>query len=87
MKLKPLGTRVLINIKREETKTASGIILSVESKGEKTSFAEVKAVGNEVESVKVGDKIMFDKFAVLPLSEDESIVDESDIIGVMEEDD
>lgn len=85
MKLIPLGTRVLIEIKREETKTASGIIISVADKGEKTSFAVVKAVGDEVEKVKVDDRVMFDKFATLPLDDDTAIVDESDIIAICEE--
>ena len=85
MKLRPLGTRVLIDIKREETKTASGIILTVESKGDKTSYATVKAIGDEVEKVKEGDKIMFDKFATLPVSDDEAMVDEGDIIAVVED--
>ena len=69
--LKPLGDRVVIRVLEQEEKTASGIFLPDTAK-EKPSQGEVVAVGpGKVQDdgkrvaldVKVGDKIIFSKYA------------------------
>ena len=69
--LKPLGDRVVIRVLEKEEKTASGIFLPDTAK-EKPSQGEIVAVGEgEVlkngqrgaMEVKVGDKIIFSKYA------------------------
>jgi len=90
MKLKPLADRVLVKQEKAETKTASGIIIP-ETAQEKTQSATVTAVGPGTEkekmTVKVGDRVMYDKYAGTSVKidgDDYLIVKMSDIIAVIE---
>lgn len=94
MNIKPLGDRVVIkNVEAEET-THSGIVLPGSAK-EKPQMAEVIAVGpggnvdgKEVTmQVKVGDKVIYSKYAGNEVKLDGSeviIVRQSDILGIVE---
>lgn len=85
MNFKPLGKRVLVQIKKAEEKTASGIIL-VDSAKEKPNTAEVKAVASEVSEVKVGDIVVFEQYRGTELSlegEDYLVLDLENVMGVM----
>lgn len=85
MTVKPLGERVLVKTDKAEEKTASGLFIPQTSQ-EKTQFASVIAVGNDVKSVKVGDKILHDKYAGTALkldNEDYLILKEEDILAVI----
>jgi chaperonin GroES len=63
MKLKPLGDRVLVKRAESETQTKSGIFIP-DTAQEKTTQGFVVAVGeDETVTVKVKDKILFDKYA------------------------
>lgn len=66
MKIQPLGERVLIEPLAAETKTASGIIIPDTAK-EKPSKGTVMAVGKAAEgkdlTVKVGDVVLYGKYA------------------------
>ncbi|WP_273568124.1 co-chaperone GroES [Maribacter halichondriae] len=63
--IKPLADRVLIEPMAAETKTASGIYIPDTAK-EKPQKGKVVAVGpgtkDEKVSVKVGDKVIYEKF-------------------------
>ncbi len=90
MKLKPLADRVLLKQEKAETKTASGIIIP-ETAQEKTQTGTVEAVGTGTEkdkiTVKVGDRVMYDKYAGTQVKidgEEYLIVKNSDIIAVVE---
>ena len=90
MKLRPLADRVLLKQEKAETKTASGIIIP-ETAQEKTQTATVEAVGPGTEkekiSVKVGDRVMYDKYAGTQVKidgEEYLIVKNADIIAVVE---
>ncbi len=90
MKLKPLADRVLLKQEKAESKTASGIILP-EAAQEKTQTATVEAVGPGTEkekiTVKVGDRVMYDKYAGVQVKMDGDeylIVKNSDIIAIVE---
>ena len=90
MKLKPLADRVLLKQEKAESKTASGIIIP-ETAQEKTQTAKVEAVGPGTEkdpiTVKVGDRVMYDKYAGVQVKmdgEDYLIVKNSDIIAIVE---
>ena len=90
MTLKPLADRVLVKNDKAETKTASGIIIP-EAAQEKTQTAKVEAVGPGTEkekiTVKVGDRVMYDKYSGVQVKmdgEDYLIVKNSDIIAVVE---
>jgi len=58
----PIGERVVAKSIETESKTASGLYLPDGAK-EKSKIAEVVAVGNKVQSVKNGDKIIFKEYS------------------------
>jgi len=66
MTIKPLADRVLVKSEEMQAKTASGIYIP-ETAQEKTQIGKVVAVGEGTEkvkmTVKVGDRIIHDKFA------------------------
>lgn len=63
MIIKPLGKRVLIKQVEQEEVTKSGIVLPGTASKEKPITGEVLAVGKEVEYVKAGDKVIFEKYS------------------------
>lgn len=90
MKIRPLADRVLVKPAKAETKTASGIIIP-DAAQEKTQTAKVEAVGPGTEkdpvTVKVGEMIMYDKYAGTQIKmdgEEYLILKNSDIIAVLE---
>ena len=63
MTIIPLGERVLLKAEKSEEKTAGGIFIP-QAAQEKTQIATVVAVGDSEEiKVKVGDKVLHDKYA------------------------
>jgi chaperonin GroES len=88
MTIKPLQDRVLIKVEEAETKTASGLYIP-DTAQEKTQTGTVVAIGDDKDmiSVKVGDKVMYDKYAGTTVSiddEDHLIVKSMDILAVVE---
>ena len=88
--IKPLGTKVDIKEVASEETTASGIVLPGSAQ-EKPQIAEVLAVGPGTEDVKmelkVGDKVIFSKYAGTDVKyngEEVSIMDQRDILAVVE---
>lgn len=86
---KPLSDRVLIEPTAAETTTASGIIIPDTAK-EKPQEGIVVAAGpgkvDEPTTVKVGDKVLYGKYAGSELKldgKDFLIVKESDILGII----
>ena len=89
MKFKPLGERALVQLVEREETTASGIVLPDTAK-EKPQTAEVVAVGQFENGVKVneGDVIVFAKYSGTEITldgEDYMILDSDDILGVVED--
>ena len=95
MKIRPLHDRVIV-IRVEEERTSAGGIVLPDSATEKPSQGEVLAVGNgklldngdmRALDVKVGDKILFGKYAgneVKVDGEELIVMREEDIMGVLE---
>ncbi|SFC55293.1 chaperonin GroES [Alkalibacterium subtropicum] len=93
--LKPLGNRVLLEVKKEEEKTASGLVLPDSAK-EKPQTAEVIAVGEgrlldngnyAKPAVSAGDKVIFEKYAGSEIKYQGTeylVVKDTDIIAVVE---
>lgn len=93
MKLRPLGDRVVIKKVEAEEKTKSGIVLPSSAK-EEPQMAEVIAVGKEISKddkkeaeIKVGDKVIFSKYAGTEIKIDEeeiTILKLNEILAVVE---
>ena len=86
---KPLSDRVLVEPVQAETKTASGLIIPDTAK-EKPQEGTVVAVGNgkpdEPMTVKIGDKVLYGKYAGSELKldgKDYLIVREGDLLGII----
>ena len=89
VKIKPLGTRVLVEPSISEEKTTSGIIIPDSARGKQQSGV-VLAVGggskDDPMEVKVGDKVLYGKFTGTELQyegNDYLIIDQADILAVV----
>lgn len=92
--LKPLGNRVIIEVTKEEEKTAGGFVLPSSAK-EKSQTGVVIATGDglvtdngtKVEmTVKVDDRVLFEKYAGTEINydgKDYLVVKESDIVAIL----
>lgn len=69
MTIKPLGERILVKMDKVEEKTAGGIFIP-QTAQEKTQIAVVEAIGDEIKTVKVGEKILHDKYAGTTFKQD-----------------
>ncbi len=96
MKIRPLHDRVVVRRLEEERKTPGGIVIP-DTAAEKPIQGEVVAVGNgklldsgEVRplDVKVGDKVLFGKYAGTEVKLDDQellVMREDDIMAVLEQ--
>lgn len=95
MKIKPLFDRVVITPNIEENSTKSGLVLP-ETSQERPQIGKVVAVGDgenmdNVEGkmkVKIGDEVVFNKYAGIELKLDNKtyiVMRQIDIIGVLDE--
>jgi chaperonin GroES len=89
LNIKPLADRVLIEPAAAETKTASGIIIPDNAK-EKPQKGTVVAAGkgtkDEPITVKIGDTVLYGKYAGTELKlegKDYLIMRESDILAII----
>lgn len=93
MNIRPLGERVVIRKLEAEEKTKSGIVLPGQAQ-EKPQVAEVVAVGpggmvegkEVVMEVKVGDKVIFPKYAGTEVKvdgEEYTIIEQSKLLAVV----
>jgi chaperonin GroES len=85
MGFKPLGDRVFIKFLEEMEKTAGGLYIPDAAK-EKPQRGKVEAVGKDVEEVKVGDVVLFDKYSGSKINvdnEDYLIVKEEEVLGII----
>jgi len=94
MNIRPLGERVVIRKLEAEEKTKSGIVLPGQAQ-EKPQIAEVVAVGpggvidgkEIVMEVKIGDKVIFPKYAGTEVkidNEEYTIIEQSKLLGIVE---
>ncbi|MBD3800207.1 MAG: co-chaperone GroES [Campylobacterales bacterium] len=85
MNFQPLGNRVLVERVEDAQTTASGIIIPDNAK-EKPSQGEIVAIGADVETIAVGDTVVFGKYSGNELSLDGKeylIMDADDIFGII----
>jgi chaperonin GroES len=64
MKLNPLGKNIIVKQEEAKNKTESGIITG---NTQKPNQGVVLAIGDEVEKIKKGDKIIFSGFGRQPM--------------------
>ena len=95
MNIKPLHDRIIVKRSDAETTTAAGIIIPDSAK-EKPQEGEIMAVGSGIRKedgtiipleVKVGDKVLFGKYAgtEIKLDGDEFLMmKEEDIMGIIQ---
>ncbi|AYO31565.1 MAG: chaperonin GroES [Thermoanaerobacteraceae bacterium] len=94
MNIKPLGDRIVIKVLEKEERTKGGIVLPDTAK-EKPQKGEVLAVGSgEIIDgqkvpleVKVGDKIIFSKYAGTEVKIDDEeylILRQSDVLAIIQ---
>lgn len=96
MNIKPLGERVVLKVLESEERTKSGIVLPDTAK-EKPQMGKVIAVGSGkmlengqkiALDVKVGDKVLFAKYAGTEVKldgEEYMVLKESDILALIAE--
>jgi len=87
--IKPLADRVVIEPKEAETKTASGLYIPDTAK-EKPQQGKVVAVGpgktDEAMELKVGDVVLYGKYAGTEVTVDEKtylIMKQSDVLAII----
>ena len=85
VKFKPLKDRVFVSYTEELGKTAGGLFIPDSAK-EKPQSGKVEAVGDEVKQLKVGDKVLFDRYSGSKINIDNTeylIVKEEDVLGIL----
>ena len=90
--LKPLGDRIILKIDDQPEQTIGGIVIANNAK-EKPVTGEVVVVSTQnvgeleaPQSVKAGDKVIFDKYAGQEVTldgQDYLVVREKDILGIL----
>lgn len=95
-KIRPLSDRVVVQPRETETQTAGGIVIPDTADKDKPIQGVVIAIGNgkfiegklQPLQVKVGDKVLFGKYAGTNIKLDASeylVMREEDIMGVLED--
>lgn len=87
MIIRPLGERVLIKQTEQEEVTKSGIVLPGTASKEKPIIGEVLAVGSKIEEVKVGDKVIFEKYSGTEVKDGEEsylILEKDNVLAIVE---
>lgn len=85
MNIKPIGDRILVKVEEGDEKTAGGIYIP-DTAQEKTQNGVVAAIGDDEEiKVKVGDKIIYDKYAGTSVKvgdEEQLILKAADVLAI-----
>lgn len=89
MNIKPLGKRLLLKAAEVEEKTRGGLILPGTVSKEANNIGEVIALGtgDELENLKVGDKVIFEKYGNTEIKDNDEvylIVDFERVLAVID---
>ena len=85
----PLRDLVLVKVQPREKETAAGIIIPQTTAKEQKSSGDVIEVGQAVEGITVGDRVMFSRFAGTEVQQDDNefvIVPEGDVLAKLDKD-
>lgn len=86
MAIKPIGSRILIEVRAGEEKTASGLLIPTAAQ-EKTNTGTVLAIGDKDITVKVGQIVVFDKYAgtqIVMDSNEQLLLDMENVLAIVE---
>mgnify|MGYP001040357902 CR=1 FL=1 len=87
MKIKPLKDRIVVKFSSEEMEKTPGGIYVPDVAKEKPQKGVVVEIGSEVKEVKVGDTVLFDKYAGSKIKVNDIeylIIKEEEILGIIE---
>ena len=87
MKIRPLGERVLIKQTKQEETTKSGIVLPDTASKEKPIIGEVTAIGEAIKEIKIGDKVIYEKYAGTEVKDNDDVyllLEEKNVLAVVE---
>lgn len=87
MKIRPLGERVLIKQTKQEEVTKSGIVLPDTVSKEKPIIGEVSAIGESIKEIKVGDKVIYEKYAGTEVKDNDItylLLEEKNVLAIVE---
>lgn len=87
MKIRPLGERVLIKQTKQEETTKSGIVLPDTASKEKPIIGEVTAIGEAIKEIKIGDKVIYEKYAGTEVKDNDEVyllLEEKNVLAVVE---
>ena len=73
MKIRPLGERVLIKQTKQEETTKSGVVLPDTASKEKPIIGEVTAIGEAIKEIKIGDKVIYEKYAGTEVKDNDDV--------------
>ena len=85
-KLQTIMDRVLIRLEDTEINNKSKIIMTDDAKSKvKKNVGIVESIGEQVRSVKIGDRVFFHTFSELPsLAEGMVVVRERSLLGILD---
>ena len=80
--LQTIMDRVLVRLDEDKAQTSGGVLLT-DNTDKKRTTGVVKSIGEQVKSVKVGDRVLFHVFDELPtLDNDLVVVRERSLLGI-----
>jgi co-chaperonin GroES (HSP10) len=85
VKIKPLKTKVALKEVKKESVSSSGIVLMSDVSGETPEFSVI-AVGPQVESVVVGDKVIIQVGKATAVGDSMLVIEEEFISAVLDND-
>jgi chaperonin GroES len=85
--IRPVGKRVLVTPLKLEEVSASGIIIPDSARKEKPAQGTVRAIGESVEGIAVGDTVIFTKYGFSEITvadEEYYVVNQDDVLVVIQ---
>lgn len=80
--MNPLRDCILVEVDKVEEQTKSGLYVK-ENWAKLPPHGVVKAIGPDVKEVKVGDRILFNRYAALQLEGNERLITEKDVQAII----
>ena len=84
--MEPIGDLVLVQADAAQTQTKSGLYIHEDWKTVPPT-GKVLAIGEKVTLVKVGDRVIFERYGAITFDKDQKLCKENQILGVIHEDD